>query len=173
MLSKEQRAAAIERRLAAFEEELEQTYDEDLPYLDLDRLGMEHQARVEYAREQAIDTLLEERKEQLGSIPRLPTMTSQYLEKFIAGYREGKINEEMLRIVFRLLAEELFKNMKVSKEQFIHEAVYVCMEKLDKYDPTVGKAFNYFTTIMLCSFRQIKALQKRLEMSKLHGNRNS
>jgi len=65
MLSKEQRAAAIERRLAAFEEELEQTYDEDLPYLDLDRLGMEHQARVEYAREQAIDTLLEERKEQL------------------------------------------------------------------------------------------------------------
>ncbi len=34
----EQRAEAIERRLAAYEEELNETYDEDLPGLDLDAL---------------------------------------------------------------------------------------------------------------------------------------
>ncbi len=61
----EQRAATIERRLAAYEEELDETYDEDLPHLDLDVLRLEHEARVEYAREQAINTLLKERKEEL------------------------------------------------------------------------------------------------------------
>ena len=65
MKREEQRAAAIERRLAAYEEELWQTYDEDLEYVGLDLLRMEHEARVEYAREQAIDTLLKERKEEL------------------------------------------------------------------------------------------------------------
>ena len=65
MQREEQRAAAIERRLAAYEEELDQTYDEDLPGLDLDGLRLEHQARVEHAREQLIDTLLQERKEEL------------------------------------------------------------------------------------------------------------
>lgn len=65
MKREELRAAAIERRLAAYEEELDQTYDEDLPGWDLDFLRMEHQARVEHAREQLIATLLEERKEQL------------------------------------------------------------------------------------------------------------
>ena len=65
----EQRAAAIKRRLAAYEEELEQTYDEDLPYLDLDLLRMEYEARVKHAREQAIATALEKRKEQLEGMP--------------------------------------------------------------------------------------------------------
>lgn len=61
----EQRAATIQRRLDAYESELNETYDEDLPGLDLDVLRMEHQARVEYAREQAIETILKERKEEL------------------------------------------------------------------------------------------------------------
>jgi len=65
MKREEQRAAAIGQRLAAYEEELEETYDEDLEYLDLDLLRMEHEARVEHAREQAIATLLEERKKEL------------------------------------------------------------------------------------------------------------
>ena len=65
MKREEQRVAAIERRLAAYEDELNQTYDEDLPSLDLDTLRLEHEARVESAREQLIDTLLERRKEQL------------------------------------------------------------------------------------------------------------
>jgi hypothetical protein len=69
MKREEQRAAAIERRLAAYEEELEQTYDEDLEGLDLDVLRLEHQARVEHARTQIIATLLEERKAQLEGMP--------------------------------------------------------------------------------------------------------
>jgi hypothetical protein len=55
--------------LAAYEAELWETYDEDLPYLDLEVLRMEHEARVEHAREQAIATALEERKEQLEGMP--------------------------------------------------------------------------------------------------------
>jgi len=65
MKREEQRAAAIERRLAAYEAKLQETYDEDLPGLDLDALRLEHEARVESAREQLIDNLLERRKEQL------------------------------------------------------------------------------------------------------------
>lgn len=69
MKREEQRAAAIERRLAAYEQELEQTFDEDLEGLDLDVLRLEHQARVEHARQQIIATLLEERKAQLEGMP--------------------------------------------------------------------------------------------------------
>jgi hypothetical protein len=65
MKREEQRAAAIEQRLAAYEAELDETYDEDLEYLDLEVLRMEHEARIENAREEAIETLLKERKEEL------------------------------------------------------------------------------------------------------------
>jgi hypothetical protein len=65
MKREEQRAAAIEEQLADYQAELEETYDEDLPGLDLDFLRMEHQARVENAREEAIDALLKTRKEEL------------------------------------------------------------------------------------------------------------
>lgn len=65
---KNERARAIELRLAAYLEELEQTYDEDLPGLDLDGLRLEHQARVQSAREQLIDTLLERRKKKLEAM---------------------------------------------------------------------------------------------------------
>jgi hypothetical protein len=60
-----QRAAAFERLLAAYEEELNETYDEDLPGFDLEALRAEHQARVEAAREQHIATLLASRREEL------------------------------------------------------------------------------------------------------------
>lgn len=66
MSREEQRAAAVERRLAAHEDELNQTYDEDLPGLDLEAVRMEHQERVEAAREQLIDALLKSRREELG-----------------------------------------------------------------------------------------------------------
>ncbi len=59
------RARAIQRRLAAHESKLNQTYDEDLPGFDLEALRMEHQARVEAAREQHIATLLASRREEL------------------------------------------------------------------------------------------------------------
>jgi len=47
MKREEQRAAAIESRLADYEAELEETYDDDLEYLDLELLRMEHQERVQ------------------------------------------------------------------------------------------------------------------------------
>lgn len=65
MKCEEQRAEAIERRLAEYEEQLNETYDDDLPGLDLDALRSEHKAKVEHARERAIDTLLKERKDEL------------------------------------------------------------------------------------------------------------
>ena len=68
MKCEEQRAAAIQRWLDAYEEELNETYDEDLPGLDLEVLRMEHEARVESAREQAIDALLKTHKEELEAM---------------------------------------------------------------------------------------------------------
>lgn len=35
------------------------------------------------------------------------------------------------------------------------EAVLVCFEKIDKFDPRKGKAFNYMTTCIINHFRQI------------------
>ncbi len=68
MKREEQRAAAIERWLDAHKEELDETYDEDLPGFDMEALRMEHEARVEAAREQHIATLLAGRRERLESM---------------------------------------------------------------------------------------------------------
>jgi len=52
--------------------------------------------------------------------------------------------------------EEVFK----SKKDTIRELICVCFLKMDRYDATKGKAFNFFTTIMLGWLRQVYRSKK-------------
>jgi DNA-directed RNA polymerase specialized sigma24 family protein len=37
----------------------------------------------------------------------------------------------------------------------VQEGVMICFEKIDRFDPKKGKAFNYMTTCVLNHFRQL------------------
>ncbi len=65
MSREEQRATAIQRRLDAYEEELNQTYDEDLSGFSMEALRTELQEQAEAIRDQHIATLLKDRREEL------------------------------------------------------------------------------------------------------------
>lgn len=85
------------------------------------------------------------------------------LEKILADYKENPCVETMEKVfnAFWLLAsnileaikfgiEEAFKN----KTHTIRRMVFFAFIKLPRYDPTKGRAFNFFTTIMLGWLRQ-------------------
>jgi len=100
------------------------------------------------------------------------------LEKIIADYK-SEPDVDTLKAVFdafELLANNIFKyfvqHSKVAKEVFknkskiIRELVCVAFIKMQRYDPTKGRAFNFFTTIMLGWLRQIYRSKKDLRRIK-------
>jgi DNA-directed RNA polymerase sigma subunit (sigma70/sigma32) len=42
----------------------------------------------------------------------------------------------------------------LEKEDATQEGILVCFEKVDRFEPQKGKAFNYFTTVLLNQLRQ-------------------
>jgi hypothetical protein len=48
----------------------------------------------------------------------------------------------------------------IDPEDAIQEGVMICFEKIDRFDPRKGKAFNYMTTCILNHFRQMYRSQR-------------
>jgi hypothetical protein len=98
---------------------------------------------------------------------------NDYFDRLI---REGRKNE--LGMAFYLLAGRIIDIAKfktIDRDDAIQECVFVCFEKLPQYQEAskqflIGsqpkrygkkpKAFNYFTTIMLCRIRQTYRSQR-------------
>jgi DNA-directed RNA polymerase specialized sigma24 family protein len=73
------------------------------------------------------------------------------LEEYVEAQQE-------LSKLFYILAENLIRAYKfqlIEKEDALQEGVMICFEKLDKFKPELGKAFNYYTTCTLNHFRQL------------------
>jgi len=90
------------------------------------------------------------------------------LKFLVKGYVEHPTiqAEKNLEEVFSIMAEDLFnfmllRQLKSKKNKIVEEMIDAAFDKIDSYDPEKGKAFNYFTTIMLCMLRQIFHLEKR------------
>jgi hypothetical protein len=98
-------------------------------------------------------------------------VTNLSLEKLIADHRENPSVDTLKSLfdVFELIAiniykyfikgstvSEVFKN----KKSTIRELVCICFLKMDRYKLGKGKAFNFFTTIMLGWLRQIYRTKK-------------
>jgi len=63
-----------------------------------------------------------------------------------------------ITLCFYLLSSNIIQafNFKlIDKEDALQEGVLACWSKLDRFDPERGKAFNWFTTIILNHFRQL------------------
>jgi len=48
----------------------------------------------------------------------------------------------------------------IDPEDAVQEGVMICFDKIDRFDPRKGKAFNYMTTCILNHFRQMYRSQR-------------
>ena len=66
--------------------------------------------------------------------------------------------QEQLAYAFYILCENIANYAKFSGidvDDAIQEGVLICFEKIDRFDPRKGKAFNYMTTCILNHYRQL------------------
>lgn len=67
-------------------------------------------------------------------------------------------SESLLANAFYTLSENLVRYAKfnlIDSDDALQEGVVICFEKIDRFDPSKGKAFNYMTTCILNHFRQL------------------
>lgn len=88
--------------------------------------------------------------------------TLVYVELHRAKYLEVCSNfkyfQEQLALAFYLLSENITKYYRpygIDADDAIQEGVLLCFEKIDRFDPSKGKAFTYMTTCILNHYRQI------------------
>ena len=66
--------------------------------------------------------------------------------------------QRQLAMAFYTLSENIVRYAKfnlIDQDDAIQEGVMICFEKIDRFDPQKGKAFNYMTTCILNHFRQM------------------
>lgn len=113
-------------------------------------------------------------------------MTIEYLnnktfEAIIGRFKEAKINikkapgefaiaELELTEAFYLLAKNIiraFRFQLVDKDDALQEGVMICFEKLHRFNPEKGRAFNFCTTIILNHYRQLYRTAKNYNELKI------
>ena len=84
------------------------------------------------------------------------------LDAVVVKYTESCANfkdfQNQLAYAFYILAENITNYAKFSGidvDDAIQEGVLICFEKIDRFDPRKGKAFNYMTTCILNHYRQL------------------
>ena len=66
--------------------------------------------------------------------------------------------QEQLAYAFYILSRNIANYAKfngIDIDDAVQEGVLICFEKIDRFDPRKGKAFNYMTTCILNHFRQL------------------
>lgn len=67
-------------------------------------------------------------------------------------------SKQKLATVFYTLSENIVRYAKfqlIDIDDAVQEGVMICFEKIDRFNPKKGKAFNYMTTCILNHFRQL------------------
>jgi hypothetical protein len=86
-------------------------------------------------------------------------MNASEFEQAVSDFLDNKISEDKLCEAFYWVAERIVNGLDIKKiltdrDDYIQEAVMICFDKLPRYDREKGKAYNFFSTIILCLFRQ-------------------
>lgn len=86
----------------------------------------------------------------------------EQLEGTLNKHKEACLNfkdyQDQLAYAFYILSENIANYAKFSGidvDDAIQEGVLICFEKIDRFDPRKGKAFNYMTTCILNHYRQL------------------
>lgn len=84
------------------------------------------------------------------------------LDRFSEMYKSANIayieTQQQLALAFLTLSENIVRYAKfnlIDMDDAIQEGVMICFEKIDRFDPQKGKAFNYMTTCILNHYRQL------------------
>lgn len=80
-----------------------------------------------------------------------------FLEKYKSILKEYEEYKEQLAYAFYTLSKNIAEYAKfnlIDVDDAISEGVLICFDKIDRFDPARGKAFNYFTTCTLNTLRQ-------------------
>ena len=67
-------------------------------------------------------------------------------------------SKQDLALAFYTLSENIVNYARfnlIDSDDAVQEGVMICFEKIDRFDPRKGKAFNYMTTCILNHFRQL------------------
>ena len=97
-----------------------------------------------------------------GSKDRAEMLQSKKVEyqKVNRTYSES---QQLLATEFFTLSENIVRYaryMGVDPDDAIQEGVMICFQKIDRFDPSKGKAFNYMTTCILNHYRQLYRTQR-------------
>jgi DNA-directed RNA polymerase specialized sigma subunit len=69
-----------------------------------------------------------------------------------------QVVQDELALAFYTLSQNIVRYAKfnlIDQDDAVQEGVMICFEKIDRFDPEKGKAFNYMTTCILNHFRQL------------------
>lgn len=72
--------------------------------------------------------------------------------------RDFSDSQDQLAAAFYTLSENIVRYAKfhlIDEQDAVQEGVMICFEKIDRFDPVKGKAFNYMTTCILNHYRQL------------------
>lgn len=98
----------------------------------------------------------------------------QVKKDYVEVCKHFEVFQNQLAAAFYILAENIanYANYAgVEVDDAIQESVLICFEKIDRFDPRKGKAFNYFSTLEINSARQLYRSAKNYgELKKRYGS---
>lgn len=130
------------------------------------------QAKRERVKNELILEEMKERESRLKKRNNLtPWPTQEVIEKAKSDYAYAQAE---LAFAFYTLSENIVRYAKfnlIDCDDAVQEGVVICFEKIDKFDPSKGKAFNYMTTCILNHFRQLyRTARNYNELKRRYGN---
>jgi hypothetical protein len=87
---------------------------------------------------------------------KIPLLLNQ--ETYVEIKNDFSDSQKILAEAFYTLSRNIVRYAKFSnidEDDSVQEGVLICFERVEKFDPIKGKAFNYFTTCILNHFRQL------------------
>jgi hypothetical protein len=116
---------------------------------DLDRLQM-----IIDDQKDAIDRKSKRKTNADWNLGLLNSSQKAHLEAF----QEHDLTKQRLATAFYVLSDNLVRYAKfhlIDADDALQEGVVICFEKVDRFVPKKGRAFNYMTTCILNHFRQL------------------
>ena len=90
--------------------------------------------------------------------PKVKGLIDHHKKQLFVAAADLNESKTMLATAFSLLSGNIVRYAKfehIDPDDAVQEAVMVCFEKIDRFDTTRGKAFNYMTTVVFNHLRQL------------------
>lgn len=103
------------------------------------------------------DTIKRKRKRKTSATSNR-RLLNRFKKEHIQSTQEHEQAKNDLATAFYLLSENIVRYAKfqlIDEDDALQEGVVICFEKVDRFFPKKGRAFNYMTTCILNHFRQL------------------